>query len=101
MQLDHKPDACLAGKEQHQSPKEAAELGQHAIYREHYRASVRFYADAFKGDPELADNGQAHHRYNAACSAALAAASKGTEAPGEQERAGLRRQALDWPGPDL
>src|SRR5262249_45147269 len=62
-------------------------------------AAARLYADAFAAEPKLADDLKfPHHRYNAACYAALAAAGKGEDAATlpEKERAGLRRQALDW-----
>src|SRR5262249_48527372 len=72
-------------------------------YREQYRAAARFYADAFKEDPNLANDLDAQHRYNAACSAALAAALKGQDAAGlgEAEQSQLRRQALQWLRDDL
>jgi hypothetical protein len=51
----------------------------------------------------MADNLQAGHRYNAACSAALAGCGKGADAGSldDKERARLRRQALDWLRADL
>jgi serine/threonine-protein kinase len=65
--------------------------------------AVGLYADAFAADAKLADDLQAFHRYNAACSAALAAAGKGTDADklDDQEYTRLRRQALDWLRADL
>jgi serine/threonine-protein kinase len=66
-------------------------------------AAARLYAAAFTADPRLADDLGAGHRYNAACSAALAAAGQGEDATplDDQERAHLRRQALDWLRADL
>jgi hypothetical protein len=42
--------------------------------------------------------GRSVHRYNAACAAALAACGQGKDSAKRdaQERARLRRQALDW-----
>ena len=102
-QLDRKLDACLAGKDQPANPQEAAELAVRAAGRELYRTAFRFYADAFKKDPKLADNPQAQYRYNAACCAALAAAGKGKDADpsADTERPLLRQQALEWLRADL
>ena len=66
-------------------------------------AAARLYADAFADDPKLADDLEAAHRYNAACSASLAAAGQGEDAAklDENERARLRKQAVDWLRADL
>jgi tetratricopeptide (TPR) repeat protein len=103
LQLDPKLAACLLGKQHPASPQEAIELAGCAIYREHYRAAARFFSDAFREDPKLVENLEAWYRYNASCSAALAAAGKGKDAAAlaEAERATLRRQALDWLWADL
>ncbi len=63
-----------------------------------HAAAVRFYASAFTTQPKLADDLQTGHRYNAACAAALAGCGQGKDAAGldDNERARLRRQALDW-----
>jgi hypothetical protein len=60
-----------------------------------YRSAARLYAEAFAAQPTLADDLQASHRYDAACSAALAAAGQGKEAPraDDKERARLRQRA--------
>jgi serine/threonine-protein kinase len=67
------------------------------------RAAAHLYADALAADSKLAGNLQAGHRYNAACTAALAAAGQGADAAnlGDGERARLRRQALEWLRADL
>jgi serine/threonine protein kinase/Flp pilus assembly protein TadD len=61
-------------------------------------AAARIAQEAFAAEPALAGASNLRHRYNAACAAALAAAGLGadTPPPGEAERAGWRRQALDW-----
>jgi hypothetical protein len=67
-------------------------------HRRHYAAAARFYAGAFATDPWLATDLQQQHRYNAACSAALASAGQGDDAKGlpDKARLMLRRQALAW-----
>ena len=54
-------------------------------------------------ESKLADDMRAQNRYNAACSAALAAAGKGIDKPplDEQAKARWRHQALDWLKADL
>src|SRR5262249_40914886 len=56
------------------------------------------YAEAFAAETRLAKDQVAEHCYNAACSAALAGCGQGKDAArlDSQERALLRRQALDW-----
>jgi tetratricopeptide (TPR) repeat protein len=68
-----------------------------------HAAAVRFYAEAFAAQPQLADDLQSHSRYNAACAAALAGCGQGKDADklNPKERAGLRKQALDWLRADL
>jgi len=82
---------------------EAASFGEVASLRSRYTVSARLYADAFTADSRLADDLKAGHRYNAACSAALAGCGQGKDdpAPDEAGRAKLRRQALDWLRADL
>ncbi|HYT87996.1 MAG TPA: hypothetical protein VEL76_04695, partial [Gemmataceae bacterium] len=67
-------------------------------YKGLYRASAGFYRDAFAADPRLGDELKSAHRYNAACSAALAAAGQGEDVArlGAMQRLALRRQALTW-----
>src|SRR5262249_32950061 len=48
--------------------------------KSHYAAAVRFYADAFAEQPQLAEDLLAPHRYNAACAAALAGCGQGKDA---------------------
>jgi tetratricopeptide (TPR) repeat protein/tRNA A-37 threonylcarbamoyl transferase component Bud32 len=66
-----------------------------------HAAAARGYAWAFAADEKLADDLEAAHRYDAAAQAVLSACGAGGDAPGEQERARLRRQALDWLRADL
>src|SRR5262249_51341298 len=66
-------------------------------------AAARLSAAAFAAKPALADDLGSRNRYDAACAALRAAADQDADQapPGEPERAGLRRQALDWLRADL
>jgi hypothetical protein len=98
--LGGKLPAVLAGKA---SPRDNAErLGLAGLcrqpYQQRYAAAARLFAEAFAGEPGLTERA----RYDAACGAALAGCGRGKDAPaGHAERAGLRRQALDWLRADL
>jgi hypothetical protein len=80
--LDKKLPAVLQGEA---SPANAGEAGALAWicqrpYKKRYAASARLYADAFAAEPKLAADPNNWNRYNAACSAALAAAGQGEDA---------------------
>ncbi len=80
-------------------PREQLELAEVCSQaRGYHRAAVRLAATAFAADPKLAEDLRARHRFDAACAAALAAAGRGADAAGlaQEERARLRRQALEW-----
>jgi tetratricopeptide (TPR) repeat protein/serine/threonine protein kinase len=72
-------------------------------FKKLYVVSYRFYADAFAEQPQLADDLEHGHRYNAACAAAQAGCGEGKDADqtDDKERARIRRQALDWVRADL
>src|SRR5262249_59110865 len=84
-------------------PTDRIDLAGQCTGKRLHRAAVRFYEEAFAAQPKLADDLDAAHRYNAACAAALAGCGAGQDADqlDDKERAGLRRQALDWPRADL
>jgi serine/threonine-protein kinase len=99
-ELDGKLAAILRGQKQ---PADTAERLALAMicqrpYKRQHAASVRFYREAFHDKPQLADDLDAQHRYNAACAAALAGCGQGKDADklDTKERARLRQQALDW-----
>jgi hypothetical protein len=73
------------------------------LYKRRYRAALQFYTKAFAEQPKLADDLQQHHRYNAACAAALLGCGQGLDADqiDDKERTRLHRQALDWLRADL
>jgi eukaryotic-like serine/threonine-protein kinase len=68
-----------------------------------FAASARFWGEAFAETPALADDLSKGNRYNAACSASLAASGKGKDEPmpDEPAKAKLREQALGWLRADL
>jgi serine/threonine-protein kinase len=103
---DENLPAILSGQAEPANAAERLALGQLCQqYKHQHTAAARFYADAFAADPKLAESigpGQ-QHRYNAACSAALAAAGQGEDAGNlpDKVRLMLRRQALGWLRADL
>jgi tetratricopeptide (TPR) repeat protein len=101
--LEAKLPAFLAGKFQASDTAERLGLIGVCQAKKLHAAAARLSAGAFAAEPTLADDLQASHRYNAACSAALAAAGQGEDAGklDDKERARLRKQALDWLKADL
>ena len=70
--------------------------------RRRYAAATRLCERAFSDDPKLAEDLAKSNRYNAACSAALAASGQGLDAPTDPAgRAALRGTALNWLRADL
>jgi len=103
--LDEKLSAFLGGEAEPADAAERLALAQlcQLSYKRWHVAAARFYADAFAADPKLAADLRQGHRYNAACSAALAAAGQAEDAknlPDKVQRM-LRRQALGWLRADL
>jgi tetratricopeptide (TPR) repeat protein len=102
--LDNRLADVLHGKD---LPRDAEERIAFAricqLHRRQYAAAGRFYAEAFVAEPKLATDRRWPNRYKAACAAALAGCGQGKDAAGlgEKERAGFRRQALDWLRADL
>jgi serine/threonine-protein kinase len=68
-----------------------------------HASAARLHAEAFAADPRVADDLKVSYRYNAACCAALGAASRseGAVKLDDKERARLHKQALDWLKADL
>jgi serine/threonine-protein kinase len=99
IELDDKLPGFLEGKTTPAGVDERIELAQVCALKGLYRAAVRFAEEAFAAKAELLEA----HRYSAACYAALAGGGLGKDKfrPDAQERARLRRQALDWLRADL
>jgi serine/threonine protein kinase len=104
-------DVRLAAVNGGESPKDNGErlqLAYRAYEKKQLVASARLFAEALVADPKLADDRRSQHRYNAACAAALAAASAKTaltppatrgiadKPPNEADPAKLRYQARAW-----
>jgi tetratricopeptide (TPR) repeat protein len=98
------PDV-LAGRAELKSPAETLELASVCALpmQRHHLAAIRLYEKAVAVDPKLAENLVAGHRYNAACSAALAAAGQDAEMPvfGVDEWGFLTDLAHGWLRADL
>jgi Flp pilus assembly protein TadD len=95
--------AFLVGQRRPAGNEDRLALAQLCQLQRLYAASVRFSADAFAADARLAGDLTAAHRYNSACSAALAGCGKGGDAATleDREKARLRGLALTWLGADL
>jgi tetratricopeptide (TPR) repeat protein len=95
IELDRKLPQLRSGVVQATGPAERIELAQFCYrYKQLYGAAAHWYEEAFAIEPGLVDRGP--HRYNAACSAALAASGHGKDSAdlGEAMRCHLRTQAL-------
>jgi tetratricopeptide (TPR) repeat protein len=101
--LEKRLPAVLRGEVQPGGAVERMEYARLCRYKQLYRACVRFFADAAGAEPKLVADPAITNRYNAACGAALAGNGQGRDAASldATERAGLRRQALDWLRADL
>src|SRR5262249_40896207 len=102
--FDGKLPAILRGETSPANPGEAVTLAQMCQQlKKRHVAAARLFADAFTAEPRLAADLNQQHRYNAACSAALAAAGEAEDARGLPDKVvGMfRRWALDWLRDDL
>jgi tetratricopeptide (TPR) repeat protein len=103
LELEPRLPAILAGKDQ---PADAGQWADYASLCQEkglFVAAARLYREAMMARPDLAALPADGLRYNAACSAAVASCGvvKDAVRPTDAERAGLRRQALDWLRADL
>jgi hypothetical protein len=100
VELDGRLPAVLGGQEHLTNTAERVAFAQlcQTPCKKLFAAATRFYGDAFAGDPKLAEDLSAHHRYHAACTAALAGSGQGNGAKtlNDKDRARLRQQALTW-----
>jgi serine/threonine-protein kinase len=104
VELDRILPAVLSGDAEPASVVERIELANICQrYKRLHVAATRLSGDAFTADPKLADDLRSQHRYNAACSAALAAAGQGEDAKRLPDKVALmlRRQASRWLRADL
>jgi serine/threonine protein kinase/Flp pilus assembly protein TadD len=103
VELDRQLPGFLAGKTTPANADEHVELAEICAVQLLNRAAARFFAEGFAREPKLADDLDAGHRYNAACTAAKAGCGQGKDIDklDSGDRARLRRQALDWLRADL
>jgi tetratricopeptide (TPR) repeat protein len=103
VQLDAKLADFLEGKATPAGPEERVELADLCQLKRLNGAAARFWKKALADKPQLAEDLQASHRYEAARAAALAGCGEGKDADkiDKKERISLRRQALDWLRADL
>ncbi len=96
--LDARLPALLKGDDHPADAAESLAFARLCYDRKLDAVATRLYAEGLRTDPRLADDRQNWHRYNAACSAALAGCGGGKDdpPPDEAERAKLRAQALGW-----
>jgi hypothetical protein len=95
--------AVLQGNDKPANAVEQLSFAELCIIKKRYSNAARFYTAAFAAQPQLADDLQASHRYNAACYVARAATGKDADAAklDDKERTLLRQRALDWLRADL
>jgi tetratricopeptide (TPR) repeat protein len=95
--LDQRLAAVSKGGTVATNPERLA-LAQRAYDTHRFALAARLWSEAIEADPKLADGRQPQHRYNAACSAALASAGKGIDdsALDDDAKAKLRARARQW-----
>ncbi len=95
--LDQRLEAMLQGEAPKDNPERLA-LAQRAYDTKQFALAARLWAEATVAQPELAEDRQARHRYNAACAAALAASETGQNPAelNEKSQLKLRNEAYDW-----
>jgi tetratricopeptide (TPR) repeat protein len=104
IEIDGKVAKALEGE---RPPDGASERLQFALFcqtfRQEYAVAVTWYVQAFALKPQAAYDLTALHRYNAARAAALAGSGRGRGADKlkDEERARLRKKALNWLRADL
>lgn len=91
----------LKGEYQPLDNAERLDLSDLCYHGKHYAAAARLYVAAFSCDSKLAEAMGGFHRYNAACSAALAGCGADADKLNDIERARWRLQSLNWLSADL
>ena len=103
VRLEAKFEAQLRGEAAPADAIERLGLAEVAHTRGMDVMAARLMGEALGARPELAEDVEGGHRYNAACFAAMAGCGKGKDQPQPSEAAktAFRRQALDWLKADL
>jgi serine/threonine-protein kinase len=99
LQQEQRVSAILKGRAQPIGPAEQLQLARFCHVYKRYSAAARLFTAGLAARPDLAKA----YQYRAACAAALAALGQGRDATPltADEKASLRRQALDWLRADL
>jgi tetratricopeptide (TPR) repeat protein len=95
--------AIMAGEAKAADTTEAIDFARLCSDRGMQGTSTRLWSKAFQSQARLMEDMQAQHRYNAACTAALAGCGQGRDDPplDNAARARWRKQAIDWLKADL
>ncbi len=103
VELEAKLPAILKGETTPRDSAERLALADVCYKTGRYATSARFWGEAFAETPALADDLAKGNRYNAACSASLAASGRGKDEPmpDDPAKVKLREQALGWLRLDL
>ena len=103
VELEAKLPAILKGETTPRDSAERLALANVCIKTGRYATSARFWDEAFAETPALADDLARGHRYDAACSASLAASGRGKDEPmpDDPAKVRLREQARSWLRADL
>ena len=90
--------ALLRGEDKPKDNTERLAFAQMCCDTKRFATAARVWDEALQADPKLGDDRQNWLRYNAACTAALAAAGAGKDEPQPDDvaKAKLRGQALGW-----
>jgi hypothetical protein len=101
--LEPRLPRLLSGEQRLEGADDLAALGLLCLWKGRYADAARFFGDAFKADPRLADDLRRGHRFLAAGAAARAGCGQGEGAGTltDAERARLRTQARTWLRADL
>jgi serine/threonine-protein kinase len=102
-ELDKRLPAFVQGRQKPGNTGDCLALAELCRIKRRYAGSARFFTDAFARQPKIATELSAGHRYNAACSAALAGSGWGEDAEqlNNKEKGRLRGQASGWLRADL
>lgn len=99
--LDLRLPAVLGGQDSPADAGERLEMARLLFAKMAYADAARFYAGAFKDDPNLSRDLRKAHRYNAACAAALAIGAIDDGKLSDPERTLWLEQTRAWLNADL
>jgi hypothetical protein len=96
--VDVRLRAIVKGEVRPKDVTERLQLAWRAYELARHAAAAQLWREALELDSRIADDRGNWHRYNAACAAALAGCGRGRDDPPplDDQKAKLRRQALDW-----